>query len=1189
MFDIADPQGGVYMNPPNDQSPPLLSPSCNVLTASHTTYYPHRILTRFNSMTEAGADVLEDESLEYLIRHIFCPLRLPDGDDHSLDNDRALSRAAYSAACAYSQYTSSTQWQCIVDMLQSLNHTMSSNSLDEVLLKSQIQSMKAGGTNTVESVYFELYSFYTDVLVYLIRAQNAAVTFRRQLHETLVESFEVSPCTEAVMGAAGKLVCSFPGPAIAVPNNVFDDSVFRAELANFLSMMDKDVLAASQTYKAGSKVVEERDTADPRYITELLTGILRGVGCPAEIKRINKRIGDDVVWNNSRLPWRRSSLWLVIRVTMQATLDRNGPGQSAYKAFVLLFMNDLARQARLRNTSNDVLQWTSAKLSRRLMKLGTEAPEWLSETVLKTCTDIGSLLNERWDQVQADEATSPAWNPSALDFSADTQLTLLNSSGYISNALQSHYLASPHAHFEPKCLLRRTLDAFLSEDRSFFHRAYDESPYMTLYDLEREVGEGIDDWVACISQPAIDDACERLELLASSYSSAAMKSYKGNPEDLSRMLLTVVELWIALDKLVLSQISILRDYSPEVPDSLLHRLLLRDPLHLQRLPLAVEYVRQRVYHAKDGYSIFSDAVDQRNFAVRYFDLSPDLQFLRDRILNAAHVQKEAKRQELAEANCKRHARLSEEASRTIHTYSTNQYGQEVHDSSSRCPRCRLDDKIKQMRITVHEWPLPRDPQQVARVVFELNPPVSFDMWRSAIFHLLLDLCSPKVQPADRHLILRGYSGLQGYYMNHSRSRITLASDTKPFTTCHYNEAILPNEESEVCVNNGLTFYAFDDNASIPTSAAFWACDISSRCTYQLPTGPYRNMQLYLKDTTHTSNEVLCSQANCDKDLSIHEFIAYGHLRSGPSLQWLNMLREIRAGTLRFRHDEVHLLFAQASCQVGPVSGASSLEWHEELRYASFRHSLLKELEVLVTAVSGNWLEVMTMATVAFLVTRMLAMNVEDHDGSTDVQALELLSKVREKTFHWVSELSEKIEKATSETEREDLQGRLRNVAVICRSTFEVGTLDARRLLCSPRSLEVLLSCAIIVHDNIPARLDTLSTMSRLLISRDRRLAWKLEQTVSNIINEGNEGINLAIKRIWPAYRAKDAQWERAGLENCSWFTNNMSASEGQQSQEISLDILDGTLLVNGRPLGRLPLNIQNDPIFTSIFGSVCNR
>ena len=1024
--------------------------------------------------------------------------------------------------------------------------------------------------------------------MYLIRAQNAAVTFRRQPQETLVESFEVSPRTEAVMGAAGKLVCSYPGPAIAVPNNVFDDSVFRAELANFLSMMEKDVLAASKTYKAGSEVVEERDTADPRYITELLTGILRGVGRPADIKRINKRIGDDVVWNDSRLPWRRSSLWLLIRVAMQTTLDRNGLGQSAYKTFMLFFMNDLARKAQVRNMSNDVLQWTSAKLSRRLMKLGTEAPGWLSEMVLKTCTDIRSCLNERWAQVQADGATSPAWNPSALDFSADTQLTLLGSSGYISNALQAHYLASPHAHFEPKSHLRRTLDAFLSTDRTFFQRAYDESPYMTLYDLEREVGEGIDGWVARISYPAIDDACERLELLASSYSSAARQSYKGNPEDLSRMLLTVVELWIALDKLVLNQISILRDYSPEIPDSLLHGLLLRDPLHLRRLPLAVEYARQRVYHAKDGYSVFSDAVDERSFAVRYFDLSPDLQSLRDRILDAARMQKESKCRELAEAN-QRHARLRQEASRTGHTYSRNRYGREEHDSSWCCPRCRLDDEIGRMRIAVHEWPLPRSPQQVARVVFELNPPVSLDMWRSAISHLLLDLRSPQVQPANYYLVLRGYSGLQDCHVNHSRSRITLASDTKPFTVSHYRETSIPSDESSVCVNNGLTFYGFDINASIPTSAAFRACDISSHCIYQLPQGSYRNLQYYLQDTTHTSNEVLCNQANCDKDLSIHEFTAFGHLRSGPSLQWLNMLREILASTLRFRHDEIHLLFAQASCEVGPVSGASSLEWHEELCCASFRHSLLKELEALVTAVSGNWLEVMTMATVAFLVARMLAMDIEEHDETTDAQALELLSKVREKTFHWVSELSEKLENATSETEREDLQGRLRDVAAICRSTFEVGALDARQLLCSPRSLEVLLSCAIIAHDNIPAKLDTLSTMSRLLISRDRRLAWKLEQIVSSFVKEGNGGINLAIKRIWPAYCAKNARWERAGPENCSWFTTNISASEGQQTQEISLDILDGTLLVNGRPLGRLPLNIQNDPLFASIFGGVCNR
>ncbi|KAL4069248.1 hypothetical protein J3A83DRAFT_4095931 [Scleroderma citrinum] len=1116
-------------------------------------------------MTPVETDVLADKALEYLITHVFCPLQLPDGDDHSHDNDRAISRVIYSAACDYSQYLSdsaSVQWKSIVEMLRNLNHTMSSSALDEALLDSQIRSMEIGG-----------------ILMYLIRAQNAAVAFRRQSEETLVESFEVSPRTGAVLGAAGKLICSYPGPSIIVPNAVFDNAIFRVELANFLSQMDKDVLATPTTRKAGSEVVEERDTADPRYITELLTGILRGVGRPADIKRISKRIGDDAVWKDSRLPWRRSSLWLVIRVAIQTSLDRNGLGRSVYKSFMLFFMTRLANHALL--YPNDMLQWAAARLSRRLMKLGAEAPEWLSEGVLRTCTDIRTLLDERWKQVQVDESTPLTCNLSTLNFSADTQLTLLGSGEYISNALRTHDSAFPPSGFQPKSRRRGTLGDFLSADKKFFELAYNEEPYVTLYDLEREVGEGIDHWVATISHSTIDDACERLELLASGYSSAAKRSYEGNPEDLSRMLLTVIELWIALDKLVTRQIPILRDYSPEIRDSLLEQLLLRDSLHLRRLAVVVEYIRRRVCDAKSGYSVFSDAVDGRCFAVRYFDQSSHLHSLRDRILADAQARKEAKCRELAESNT-RHARLRQEASYTSHSYTTNWYGQSV-DEGWNCPRCRLDNEAGMMRIPVHEWPLPKDSLQVARVVFELDCPISFNMWRSAIFHLLVDICSPEVERATPYTVLEGYSGLQGYYVQHSRSRITLASETKPFVNSHYSDTNIPSNESTVCVNNGLIFYGFDTKASLQACRAFPSLDISSLCTHRLPAGPYQNLHQYLKGTTHTSNDVLCNQANCHKDLSIHEFTAFGHLRSGSSLQWLNMLREVRANTLRFRHNEVHLLLAQASCQVGPISEASKLVWHDELYHHSFRHAFLKELEGLVTTVSGNWLEAMTMATVAFLVARILASSVAVYDATTDAKAFELLRTVRERTFYWVLELSRKLEGTTCEDEREDLQGRLRDVAAICRSTFEVGSANASQLLYCPTSLEVLLSCAIIIHDNTPTKLDALSTTSRLLIARDRRLAWELEQIVGSIFETGNEGINFAIKRIWPAYR-DGAQWKRAGLKNCSWFTSNTPAFEHQLSQEISLDIIDGTLLINGGSLGRLPFDVQMDPLFTSIFG-----
>jgi hypothetical protein len=204
----------------------------------------------------------------------------------------------------------------------------------------------------------------------MIRAQNAAVVIRKLESETIFESFEVSPDPTAVMGAKGKLICSYPGPAIAVPDTIAGKHTFNAELANFLVHMDQDVLdAAATTTKAKSTVLEERDTTHPRYITELLTGILRGLGSIADVPRIRKRIGDDVLWDSAKLPWRRSPLWLVIRVALQTTLERSALGRTTYKSFVLSFMTGLTRLALNRDLSNDTLHFMAAKIARRLLSL----------------------------------------------------------------------------------------------------------------------------------------------------------------------------------------------------------------------------------------------------------------------------------------------------------------------------------------------------------------------------------------------------------------------------------------------------------------------------------------------------------------------------------------------------------------------------------------------------------------------------------------------------------------------------------------------------------------------------------------------------------------------------------------------------------------------------------------------------
>jgi hypothetical protein len=61
-----------------------------------------------------------------------------------------------------------------------------------------------------------------------IRAQNAALIVRRPANSDFIqfEVFEVSPMNEAIMTAIGKLLCSYPGPAIQVPMDTYMDERF---------------------------------------------------------------------------------------------------------------------------------------------------------------------------------------------------------------------------------------------------------------------------------------------------------------------------------------------------------------------------------------------------------------------------------------------------------------------------------------------------------------------------------------------------------------------------------------------------------------------------------------------------------------------------------------------------------------------------------------------------------------------------------------------------------------------------------------------------------------------------------------------------------------------------------------------------------------------------------------------------
>jgi hypothetical protein len=159
------------------------------------------------------------------------------------------------------------------------------------------------------------------------------------------------------------------------------------------------------------------------------------------------------------------------------------------------------------------------------------------------------------------------------------------------------------------------------------------------------------------------------------------------------------------------------------------------------------------------------------------------------------------------------------------------------------------------------------------------------------------------------------------------------------------------------------------------SESFAASNVWDLCTLHIPkSSPYHHLHLFVSGTEHTPNDTIASQADCPKEITLHEFLAFSGLRSGPRLQWLNIARELASPHLSFRREEVHTLITQAACQLGPLSDGVR-EWHVELTIPSFGNALLRELEFLLEKIRANWLEEVTVRTIG-------ASDISDPDPSS---------------------------------------------------------------------------------------------------------------------------------------------------------------------------------------------------------------
>jgi len=803
---------------------------------------------------------------------------------------------------------------------------------------------------------FRFFSVLLDVFAMHIRAQNAALIVRRPALTDFVqfEVFEISPPNTDVMTAEGRLLCSYPGPAIEVPMEIFMDESFLRELSSFLVQMNVDVLDSTPTtFKAGSVVYEVRETVHPRYISGLLVGILRGFGQPAVVDRITKRIGDEVLWDKALKPWRRSPLWLVLRVTLQSSLRAN----NLYKRFMLFFHAHLLRKCVQCDFPSELLHAMRVKMTRRLSKLGPGVSRH-HDFVYETALETEVLLSKRWTSFQAIGSITPTLQPQTLDFATDTRISLNSSHEYLTKMLDSDSHGHSRGSFNPHGARLNMIRDFSQFLNGKLAEAIAKDQHLAVADFEVSVERYLEPWVAASTNDK--HAPEVVASCIQQYYAGAKGLYGSNAEDNSIMILTIMYLWVALDRLAVELCPLLKQYSPEIPSDFLHGLLLHRSSAINRSLYIERHIRRRHREALDVTSIFSNDVDDSCFPVKYFRTSNDLMRLHDEIDVHAQREREAKRAELISLNQQSKSLLSQAAG-VSHEISNDPRPQ--HKRAT-CQRCRLENRAKSLKIRIHEWPLPSSTMHAQRVVFELSPPPAFSVWRDITYMILRDVGQPSV-PYSRdqpHVLLDTFSGLCRWAKQDHR--VTIGSTTKSFyDQTHYKMVQIPAREPSVFVNNGLSFKLFDRIRGSWAFVSFSESSIAGLCIPPVPTSsPYTCLHRFVSSTQHTSNEIIASQADCPKEVNLHEFIAFSGLRSGPRLQWLNIARELASPSLSFRLEEVHTLITQAAWQLGPLSD-SVREWHVDLGISSFGNVLLRELESLLEKVRANWLEEVTVRTV----------------------------------------------------------------------------------------------------------------------------------------------------------------------------------------------------------------------------------
>ncbi|KIJ45852.1 hypothetical protein M422DRAFT_206518 [Sphaerobolus stellatus SS14] len=1132
----------------------------------------------------------EPNFVAYLANHLFLPPPLPQNKDTTAALQAFVVQHVHQCAEEFARNAQGTNaagtWRVIVAMLRRMRETRKEENISKSQLANAMQRMANG-----------------DVLALHIVSQNAGVILRRRADCLNFEYFQASPTPEAVVSTTGKLVIQFP----AHPRQSFPfDAQCLISLACALAELDTaDMLdGVPMARKAGQEHVERRDVSDIRYISELLGGIARAVtqnheDVAASTVYIKKRVNDQALFKNAIIPWRRDPVWLVLRVALQTTLQEYGiDGPLGYKSFITFVLARALRLARRDSLPDELIYTMNAKIAIRIQKLSPPDLQFPFNEISSEVEESSKLLSENWKVIQRDN--TPLYDltpPTIQEIEYAKHFALPNSRAYLSEIYKrrNQLLLAP-LEFDPVAYARSLPKGYVTPSRN---ASFPGDPPVNLPDvdlwrfllvIERWITTGkIDEWS---NRPgSLHTATKYLRTLIYWLEGISRKST--NPELFSRVFLMVLEVWVGLDKVLVTNIPLIRAYSPELNIICFRRLLLPTLKQMERLHAVEQYIQTRRTEAvDDNPSIFSWSNSTMSFAYRYYQHKRSLQTTHMAILSEAEESKRTKLQELQTLMAEYNRRVSEYKIMNHNTQMwTNPRTGEESISHTNCRRCRLEFESKLLTISPWEAPLPEDEILAAAIVFELAGPVIFRTWRDVTWFIARMYCDPNtideshVRPMS---ILSSYSELIRHCNVQDWQRVTIASISKSFLDTHYGHITIPCPSESVIKPNALTYRLYDcKTKEWLEDNPFPVIDILGRCTPKSPASLYKALWWTIYHTDHKPNQVIARQSECPTEISYHEWGSFGELRSGHRLQWRNIMLALHKGTLTFADPAVYLLVRQAAWQVEVCSVNSPYrESHVDFTDPSFGEEILSVLRNKFVIVKENWQEGWTVATISMLACRLHSLSP---DEGLKASVVEFLQEVREILRDWTADVlkllhQEDPDMAAKIKKEHMMRNRVIQLATACRSTYMLDPETAQEIFQDPQNVTTFVDCAVILQNNIPVEVQALPVALRYAVERDIVLSAEMAEFFQRpgLISQGLDG---AIRKSWEEFvREPMSAWSFVNGAGDRWISCRTQArARTGLTRYVHLNYLDGTLTVDGRSIGNLPKTMLQHTLFQDVF------